>query len=71
MAEKFFQGESLERQHYFKQSHGELRIMGGPYGLRLVYRGEMGQLMGGNRSPDAVQAKWDSLEIYRPKETVA
>jgi len=68
MENEFFQGENLEQQYRYMKSYKELRILNGVYGARLVYRGEMGQLMGGDRSYGDVQAKWDSLEIYIPKD---
>ena len=57
---------TLEQQYRFMQSYPELRIMHTIYGARLVYRGQMGQLMGGDRSQADIQAKWDSLEVYIP-----
>lgn len=63
---KFFQGQTLEEQYRFMKPYGELRVLPGVYGTRLVYRGEMGQLMGGDRIPSDIQAKWDSLEVYEP-----
>lgn len=61
-----FQGLLLEEQYRFMRVYGEVRILDGIYGKRLVHRGEMGQLMGGDRSPSAVQTSWDSLEVYTP-----
>lgn len=67
MEQKYFRGESLELQYKFKQAFGELRVLDGFYGLRLIYRGELGALMGGDRSHQTIQAIWDSLEVYEPK----
>lgn len=64
---EFFKNENLEAQYRYMKAYPELRILDGVYGKRLVHRGEMGQLMGGDRSQDWIQAKWDSLEVYVPK----
>ena len=66
--EKFFGGESLEtqyrhRQGYVKRGY-ELRILDGVYGKRLIYRGELGALMGGDRSYSTLEEMWNSLPIY-------
>ena len=57
---------TLEEQARLQQGdRREMRVLDGVYGARLIARGELGALMGGDRSYDDVQAKWDSLPIYK------
>jgi hypothetical protein len=55
---------TLEEQCQIKLGSAPLRILPSIYGDRLVARGELGALMGGDRSPRDIQDKWDSLEKY-------
>jgi hypothetical protein len=68
MPQKFFGGFDLETQYKHRAGYVrlgyELRVLGGIYGARLVYRGELGALMGGDRSHSDIQALWESLPIY-------
>lgn len=60
---------TLEEQARWRQDDPrEKRVLSGIYGDHLITRGELGALMGGDRSFSSLNEQWATLPVYTAQE---